>query len=72
MAAAMACREHLLAVLTDESLGLNWMPADPKVPAHVLSPADVDTLRARLRDLVCQPGVRRDHLQQRRFSCRGL
>jgi hypothetical protein len=33
------------------------MPADPKVPARVLSPADVDTLLARLRDLVCHPGL---------------
>jgi hypothetical protein len=33
------------------------MLADPKVPARVLSPADVDTLLARLRDLVCHPGV---------------
>jgi hypothetical protein len=33
------------------------MPADPKVPARVLSPADVDTLLARLLDLVCHPGL---------------
>jgi hypothetical protein len=31
------------------------MPADPKVHARVLSPADVDTLLARLRDLVSYP-----------------
>jgi hypothetical protein len=44
-------REHLLAILTDEPLGLDWMPKDPKVPARVLSPADIDTLLARLRGL---------------------
>ena len=27
------------------------MPADPKVPARVLCPADINTLMARLRDL---------------------
>lgn len=44
-------REHLLAILTDEPLGLDWMPANPKVPARLLSPADIDTLLSRLRDL---------------------
>jgi hypothetical protein len=44
-------REHLLAILTDEPLGLDWMPADPKLPARVLSPADIETLLARLRGL---------------------
>jgi TIR domain-containing protein/uncharacterized protein DUF4384 len=44
-------REHLLAILTDEPLGLDWMPADPKVPARVLSPADINTLLDRFRDL---------------------
>jgi len=33
------------------------MPTDPKVPARVLSPADVDSLPARLRDRVCHPGL---------------
>jgi hypothetical protein len=41
-------RVYLLAILTDEPLGLAWMPADPKIPARVLSPADIDTLLARL------------------------
>jgi hypothetical protein len=44
-------REQLLAIITDKPLGLDWMPHDPKVPARVLSPADIDTLLARLRDL---------------------
>jgi hypothetical protein len=44
-------REHLLALLTDEPLGLDWMPNDPKVPARVLSQADIDTLLARLREI---------------------
>lgn len=44
-------REQLLAIITDEPLGLDWMPKDPKVPARVLSQANIDTLLARLRDL---------------------
>ena len=44
-------REHLLAIITEEPLGLNWMPSDPvKEPARVLRQADIDALLARLRD----------------------
>jgi hypothetical protein len=43
-------REQLLAIITDEPLGLDWMPADRKVPARVLSPEDIDTLLERLRN----------------------
>jgi hypothetical protein len=42
-------REHLLAVVSDEPLGLDWMPTDPAVPARVLSQPDVDALLDRLR-----------------------
>ena len=31
--------------------GLDWMPANPKVPARVLTSADVEALLARLRDI---------------------
>ncbi|MGH8547904.1 MAG: protein kinase domain-containing protein [Methylococcales bacterium] len=45
-------REHLLAIVTDEPLGLDWMPRDPaKEPARVLCSADIDVLLARLRGL---------------------
>ena len=45
-------REHLLAIITDEPLGLDWMPRDPvKEPARVLKQADTDALLVRLRDL---------------------
>jgi hypothetical protein len=44
-------REHLLAIVTGEPLGLDWLPTEPKVPARVLIQADVDTLLARLRGL---------------------
>jgi hypothetical protein len=37
-------REHLLAVITDEPLGLDWMPSDPATPARVLSPTDIRQL----------------------------
>jgi hypothetical protein len=44
-------REHLLAIITDEPLGLDWMPVDPKNPARVLSWNDINTLLDRLRGL---------------------
>jgi hypothetical protein len=44
-------REHLLAIITDEPLGLEWMPPEPTVPARVLDQTDIDTLLARLRAL---------------------
>jgi hypothetical protein len=45
-------REHLLAIITDESLGLDWLPTDPKKePARVLKQVDIDALLARLRNL---------------------
>ena len=43
-------REHLLAILTDEPLGLDWRPNDPNVPTQMLNPADIATLLDRLRD----------------------
>ncbi|GEM_PF-1296307 len=45
-----AGREHLLAILTDEPLGLNWMPT-PDEPARILQPSDIDQLLALLRGL---------------------
>jgi len=44
-------REQLLAIITDQPLGLDWMPGDPKVPARVLAPPDVEALLTRLRAL---------------------
>jgi hypothetical protein len=45
-------REHLLAIITDEPLGLDWLPRDSvKEPARVLRQADIDILLARLRGL---------------------
>jgi hypothetical protein len=44
-------REHLLAILTDEPLGLDWITCDSKIPARVLSAADVESLLSRLRAL---------------------
>lgn len=44
-------REHLLAILTEAPLGLDWMPADPRTPARVLTPTDVATFLAVLREL---------------------
>lgn len=42
-------REHLLAILSDDPLGLDWLPSDPRIPARVLNQADIDLLLARLR-----------------------
>jgi hypothetical protein len=44
-------REHLLAILTDESLGLDWMPVDQKAPARVLSRTDINELMKNLNAL---------------------
>lgn len=44
-------REHLLAVLTDHPLGLDWMPRDPGTPARELTPDDVEELLDLLRGL---------------------
>jgi hypothetical protein len=47
-------REHLLALLTEQPLALDWMPAHPQVPARILSEADVGHLLTLLRGL--EPG----------------
>ena len=44
-------REELLAIISDAPLGLDWMPSSAKIPARVLSDADVSALLARLRSL---------------------
>jgi len=44
-------REHLLAILTDEPLNLNWMPVNPNVPARVLNQADINNLIKKLNAL---------------------
>ncbi len=43
-------REQLLAIITDELLGLDWLPVGSK-PARELQPTDINTLLARLRGL---------------------
>jgi hypothetical protein len=42
-------REHLVAILADEPLDLDWMPADGPEPARVASAADLAELMSRLR-----------------------
>ncbi len=44
-------REHLLAIVSDEPLGLDWLPRDPKEPARILNQNDISTLLTRLRAL---------------------
>lgn len=44
-------REHLLAIITDDPLGFEWLPQDPKIPARVLSGEDTELLLSRLHDL---------------------
>ena len=41
----------MLAVISDEPLGFDWMPDDTRVPARVLRPSDVDCLLDRLRSI---------------------
>jgi hypothetical protein len=42
-------REHLLAIITDERLELDWMPPDPRSPARVLNTQDVALLLTQLQ-----------------------
>lgn len=44
-------REQLLALITDKPLGLDWIPSDTKIPAHVLNQEDIETVLAKLRRL---------------------
>jgi hypothetical protein len=44
-------REHLLAIITNAPLGLDWLPSDPKKPARVLTSDDIDDLLTRLHKL---------------------
>ena len=48
---AAASGGNLLAIITNEPLGLDWMACDDKYPAHVLRPDDVNALLARLREM---------------------
>lgn len=44
-------REHLLAIISNEPLGLDWLPHDPQEPARVLAHDDINALLTRLRGL---------------------
>ncbi len=44
-------REHLVAVITNEPMNLEWMPTDPTTPARVLSEQDIISLVERLKGL---------------------
>jgi len=44
-------REHLFGVISDEPLGLDWMPRDPTAPARLLSDDDLEALMADLQAL---------------------
>ena len=46
-----AGREHLLTIVSDESLGFDWLPNDPKIPAWGLTMTDADALLIQLRRL---------------------
>jgi hypothetical protein len=44
-------REHLLAIVSNEPLGLDWLSSDPKIPARVLTKTNIDMLLGRLHTL---------------------
>ena len=50
-------REHLLAIVSEEPLGIDWLPRDPKEPARVLNQDDINLLLAHLRDLKAESWV---------------
>jgi hypothetical protein len=41
-------REHLLAIISEQPIGLDWMPADPSVPARIVTQNDIDHLMVAL------------------------
>jgi len=47
----MPGQERLLAIITDEPLGLDWASVEADTPARIVSEADVDDLLRRLRAL---------------------
>lgn len=44
-------REEILAIVSDEPLGFDWMPADPTAPARILDDSSIARLLSRLRDV---------------------
>jgi len=44
-------REHLLAIVTDEPLKLDWLPPDPQVAARELTSDDIESLLEKLNGL---------------------
>lgn len=44
-------REHLLAIISEEPLGLDWMPSEPNTPTRTLSQDDINTLLQTLQDM---------------------
>jgi hypothetical protein len=44
-------REQLLAIITEQKLELDWMPADPRIPARTLSQEDINLLLKQLKNL---------------------
>src|SRR5262249_2816100 len=44
-------REHLLAIVSEEPLGLDWLPRDSQTPARLLNEAGIRAMLVRLRDL---------------------
>ncbi|BCG62936.1 MAG: hypothetical protein methR_P0615 [Methyloprofundus sp.] len=47
----MSGREHLLAIISDQPLMLDWMPTDPKIPARELNRQDIAELLGELHKL---------------------
>ena len=46
-----AGKEKLLAIITDEPLGFDWLSKDSETPARVLSSEDIEALIARIQQL---------------------
>jgi hypothetical protein len=44
-------RDHVLAILADQPLALNWLPPNKSEPARVLAPTDIADLLSRLDEL---------------------
>jgi anti-sigma factor RsiW len=44
-------QEKLLAIVTNDPLGFDWMPAEPNRRTHILTQEDIDLLKSKLKNL---------------------
>jgi hypothetical protein len=50
-------REHILAIMSEDPLGADWLPQDRKIPSRVLSPDDIDRLLDKIKSLPAESWI---------------